>query len=53
MQPFYSGRRHNVIERKIMMTFIKIKTLEKLTTGMIILNMAVLAVLCYNYYLKF
>ena len=53
MQPFRCGRRLNGIERNIMMTFIKIKTMEKLTTGMIIVNMAVLAILCYNYYLKF
>ena len=53
MQPFYTGWRLNGIERNITMTFIKIKTMEKLTTGMIIVNMAVLAILCYNYYLKF
>lgn len=35
------------------MTFLKIKTMEKLTTGILILNIAVFAVLCYNYYLKF
>ncbi len=53
MQPFLYDRRLNGIERNNLMTFIKIKTMEKLTTGMIILNMAVLAILCYNYYLKF
>ncbi len=53
MQPFCAGRRLKGIEREHMMTFIKIKTMEKLTTGMIIVNMAVLAILCYNYYLKF
>lgn len=31
----------------------KIKTMQKITTGLVVLNMAVLAVLCYNYYFVF
>jgi len=32
---------------------LKIKTIEKITASMIAMNLVVLAVLCYNYYLKF
>jgi hypothetical protein len=32
---------------------LKIKTIEKITASMIAANLVILAVLCYNYYLKF
>ncbi len=35
------------------MLAIKIKTIQKILTGLVVLNMAVLAVLCYNYYFIF
>lgn len=51
MQPFINFRRLISIERIIKMT-LKIKTMEKLTATMVILNITVLAVMCYFYYLK-
>lgn len=34
------------------MYLLKIKTMEKLAAGAILLNAALFVVLCYNYYLK-
>jgi hypothetical protein len=33
------------------MKYIKIKTLEKITAGLVVFNIALLVVLSYNYYL--
>jgi len=55
MQPFFPGGRLNGMKGKKMeiMNYLKIKTLEKITISAVVLNLAVLAVYCYNYYLKF
>ncbi len=57
MQPFYVLRRLNSMKgmniNMGIMLYIKIKTIEKITASMIILNLAVFAILCYNYYIKF
>lgn len=35
------------------MKVMKLKTIEKLTAGLVMLNMVILAIMCYNFYLKF
>ncbi len=54
MQPFLYERRLNNMKGKLkMINYIKIKTLEKIAASAVILNLALLAVYCYNYYIKF
>ncbi len=35
------------------MEVMKLKTMEKLAAGLVMLNIIVLAIMCYDFYLKF